>query len=471
MISEQDKLLKIIENEIKYLKDVDSLQIGVNERKEELLSKIDVKLPDTGEDFTTALEKLSSGAKHGLIGNRNPRYFGYVLAGTTLTALAADWLTSVWNQNAQVYNSSPAASIFEEIVITWLLELLSLPNDSSIGFVTGGQMANFTAINIARNTVLERIGWNFDKDGMQGAPIIFIYCADVCHGTILSAIRMNGFGEKNLVSISTDSEGRMIISDLEDKLSNHQGPKIICSQAGNVNTGSFDCFEEISKLAKQYNAWHHIDGAFGLWARVSSQFSALTKGIDKADSWTVDAHKWLSVPFDSGMIITRHKESLANIKKARCSYSGMQDDSVRDGSQWVPENSRRARGFVLYATIRNFGKKGVQEIIENNCNSARQLADRLDSITYARIVNKIHLNQVLCRLEPKGVRDLDMFHLKVAQRIQSEGTCWLGTSVWNGITVLRMSLTNIYTSAKDIQITVDSIRQAVDYVLDHDENK
>lgn len=469
MISEKDKLLKIIENSIEYLNDVDSLPIGVNESKKELISKIDTKLPENGEDFTTALEKLSSGAKSGLIGNRNPRYFGYVLAGTTPTALAADWLTSIWNQNAQVFNSSPAASIFEEVVASWLLELLSLPSDSSIGFVTGGQMANFTAINIARNAVLEQSGWDFDKNGMQGAPIVSIYCADVCHGTILSAIRMNGFGEKNIVPIPTDSEGRMILSDLKERLNKHQGPKIICSQAGNVNTGSFDSFEEISQLANDFNAWHHVDGAFGLWARTSSQFSDLTKGIDKADSWTVDAHKWLSVPFDSGMIITKHKESLANIKKARCAYSGMQDDSKRDGSQWVPENSRRARGFVLYAAIRNLGKKGIREIVENNCNSARQLAQLLDSFSDVKIVNEIHLNQVLCRLEPKGVKDLDKFNSKVARRIQDIGVCWLGTSVWNGLTVLRMSLTNIYTSTNDIKITVESIRHAVDYILEHDD--
>ena len=345
-----------------------------------------------------------------------------------------------------------------------------MPKDSSIGFVTGGQMGNFTAINIARNAVLERSGWDFDKDGMRGAPFVSVYCADVCHGTILSAIRMNGFGEKNIVPIPTDSEGRMFTSDLEDKLSRHQGPKIICSQTGNVNTGSFDSFESISKLAKQYNAWHYVDRAFGLWARVSPQFSDLTKGIDKADSWSVDAHKWLSVPFDSGMIITRHKESHANIKKARCAYSGKHVDFLRDGSQWVPENSRRARGFELYVTIRNFGKKGIQEIIENNCNSPCQLAEMLNSLAYTRIVNKIHLNQVLCRLEPKGVMDLDAFHLNVAQRIQDEGTCWLGTSIWNGETVLRMSLTNLYTSTKNIQITVDSIRQAVDYVLANDDN-
>lgn len=466
MISTKDRLLKIIESSIDYLSDVDSLPIGVNESKKELVSKIDTKLPENGEDFTTALEKLSSGAKKGLIGNRNPRYFGYVLAGTTPTALAADWLTSIWNQNAQVFNSSPAASIFEEIVASWLLDLLSLPADSSLGFVTGGQMANFTAINIARNTILEQSGWDFDIYGMQGAPFVSIYCADVCHGTILSAIRMNGFGEKNIVPISTDSEGRMIVTDLEDKLSKHQEPKIICSQAGNVNTGSFDSFEEISRLANKYKAWHHVDGAFGLWARASHQFSNLTLGVDKADSWTVDAHKWLSVPFDSGMIITKHKESLSNIKKARCAYSGLQDDSKRDGSQWVPENSRRARGFVLYASIRNLGKRGIQEIVENNCSLARQLAKMLESVSYVRIVNEIHLNQVLCRLEPSGVDDLDAFQCKVAQRIQDEGICWLGTSVWNGMTVLRMSLTNMYTSAEDIKITVDSIRKAVDYVLE-----
>lgn len=460
---------KVADQAIGFLNEVDSAPIGVLKSKEEILNQIDTVLPVQGEDPLIALTKLSDGVKAGLLGNRNPRFFGFVMAGTSPTSLAADWLTSAWNQCAFMYNSSPAAAIFEEVVMAWLLELLYLPKDSAIGFVSGGQMANFTAINIARNTILEKSGWDFDKNGMQGAPLISIYCADVCHGTLLSSIRMNGFGENNIIKIDTDSEGRMIIADLEKKLKNKNGPKIICSQAGNVNTGSFDSFEEIAVLSQKHNAWHHIDGAFGLWARVTPQFSGLTKGIEKADSWTVDAHKWLSVPFDSGMIITRHKESLAAIKKARCAYSGKQDDSLRDCSQWGPENSKRARGFVLYATIRNFGKKGIQEIIERNCNLANNLAEKLNSLPYASILNKIHLNQVLCHLKHEGVNDSELFHQKVAKRIQEEGSCWLGTSVWNGLTVLRISITNFITSTEDIQITVDSIRQAVDFVLEHDD--
>lgn len=461
-------LSEVVEQTIRYLKEVDSVPIGVNKSKDELLSRIDTKLPIKGEDALVALAKLNDGVKAGLLGNQNPRFFGFVMGGISPSALAADWLTSAWNQCAFMYNSSPAAALFEEIVMSWLLELLSLPKDSAVGFVTGGQMANFTAINIARNTILERFGWDFEKHGMQGAPLISIYCADVGHGTLLSAIRMNGFGENNIIKIDTDSEGRMIMADLEDKLQNKKGPKIICSQAGNVNTGSFDSFEEIADLAQKHNAWHHVDGAFGLWARVTPIFFELTKGIEKADSWTVDAHKWLSVPFDSGMIITRHKESLANIKKVRCAYSGKQDDSLRDCSQWGLENSKRARGFVLYATIRNFGKEGIQEIIEKNCDLARQLSGMLDSLPYTSVLNKIHLNQVLCHLKPEGVSNLDLFHEKVAKRIQEEGTCWLGTSVWKGLTVLRMSITNLFTSVEDIRITVASIRQAVDYVLEND---
>lgn len=461
-------LSEVAKQAIGYLKNIDSAPIGVNKSKDEILSGIDTKLPVKGEDALVSLEKLSDGVRAGLLGNQNPRFFGFVMGGTSPTALAAEWLTTVWNQCAFMYNSSPAAAIFEEIVMSWLLELLVLPKDSSIGFVTGGQMANFTAINIARNTVLERCDWDFNKNGMQGAPLISIYCADVCHGTLLSAFRMNGFGENNIIKIDTDSEGRMIVTDLEEKLKSSTGPKIICSQAGNVNTGSFDSFEEIADLAQKHNAWHHVDGAFGLWARVTPVFSEITKGMEKADSWTVDAHKWLSVPFDSGMIITKHKESLATIKKVRCTYSGKQDDSLRDCSQWGPENSKRARAFVLYATIRNFGKEGIQEIIKKNCDLARQLAEMLDSISYASVLNKVHLNQVLCHLKPEGVNDLDLFHQKVAKRIQQEGSCWLGTSVWKGLTVLRISITNLYTSAEDIQLTFDSIRNAVEYVLKND---
>ncbi len=458
----------VSEQAIEFLNGINSVPIGVTKSKDEILSRIDTKLPIQGEDVSVSLAKLSDGVKAGLIGNQTPRFFGFVMGGTSTAAIAADWLTSAWNQCAFMYNSSPSAAIFEEVVMGWLLDLLSLPKDSSIGFVTGGQMANFTAINIARNTILEKYGWDFDKNGLQGAPFISIYVASVCHGTLLSAIRMNGFGENNIVKIETDAEGQMIVSDLEEKHKGNSGPKIICSQAGNVNTGSFDSFEEIASLAKEHNVWHHVDGAFGLWARVTPRYSGLTEGIEKADSWTVDAHKWLSVPFETGMIITRHKESLASIKKVRCAYSGKQDDSLRDCSQWGPENSKRSRAFVLYATIRNLGKEGIQEIIERNCDQAIQLSDMLDSLPYASIVNKIHLNQVLCRLNPEGVTDLDLFHQKVAKRTQEEGTCWLGTSVWGGLTVLRVSITHLYTSAEDIQITFEAIKRAVDYMLENE---
>lgn len=448
-----------------YFELLQDTSIGVTSSIEEIKSSVDSDLPNEGEEPLTVIKKLISSVKKGLIHSQSSRYFGFVIGGSTPTSIAADWLTSVWDQNAQVYNTSPAASIIEDIVAQWILELLNLPKESSVGFVTGGQMANFTALNVARNTMLEKFGWDVELNGLQGSPHLNIIVSDSCHGTIHSAIRMIGLGKKNIKSVSSDLQGRINIDSLKDELNNCNGPIIICAQAGNVNTGAFDSFEEIMSLAKQHDAWVHVDGAFGLWACASPRLSHLVTGIEKADSWTVDAHKWLNVPYDSGIVIIRDFQNHRKLKTVQCSYAGSHIDGYRDCSQWVPENSRRARGFVLYAALRNLGRVGLRQIIDNSCFIANEFARQLADLPNVRVLNKVVLNQILFRVEPILDCDTNSFNRNVSKRIQEEGLSWIGTTEWLGETAMRISISNWSTTKDDVDRTIRSIKNSIENEL------
>jgi len=452
---------RILKTITEYNRTLSSAKVGVMDPVEKLLELLDANLPEEGETPEIAIQRLITGVEKGLIHSKNPRYFGFVIGGSSPTATAADFLTSLWDQNAQVYQSSPAAAIIEDIVAKWILDLLDLPENSGVGFVTGAQMANFTALSVARNHVLKRYDWDFDNYGLQGAPHIHILCGENCHGTIHSAIRMLGLGKKNIHIVSSDSQGRMLSCNLKEKLESIKGPTIICAQAGNVNTGAFDPFVEIYKIAQKHNAWVHVDGAFGLWARVSSRHKDLVYGIEKMDSWTIDAHKWLNIPYDSGMVIIKNREAHSHLKTARCTYAGQAEISKRDGFQWVPENSRRARGFVLYAAMRNFGRRGISRIIENGVEMARIFAVKLSQIPEVKILNEVILNQILCRLEPHSVINTDQFNEAVSMRIQKEGICWIGTTHWNGDIALRISISNCDTTEDDINQSLESIKKSI----------
>jgi glutamate/tyrosine decarboxylase-like PLP-dependent enzyme len=453
--------MKVAQIATQYCDEVKDMQVGVSASHDELSLLVDSVLPDEGETPNAAIQTLIASVEKGLIKSTHPRYFGFVIGGSTPTSTAADWLTSIWDQNAQVYNTSPAASIIEAVVAKWLLDLLTLPKDAGVGFVTGAQMANFTALSVAKNAVLQKLGWNVELNGLQDAPHINVICGECCHGSIHSALRLMGLGQKNIRSVRADEQGRIDLDQLKKTLEVCHGPTILCAQAGNVNTGAFDSFAEIAVLAKEYDAWLHIDGAFGLWANASPRFKHLVLGVDGANSWATDAHKWLNVPYDSGIVIIRDREMHRGLKTARCAYAGPANDDCRDGSQWVPENSRRARGFVLYAALRNLGRKGVRHLVENCCDMAQEFASQFAELPYARILNDVVLNQVLCRLEPESISDRDAFNTAVASRIQQKGTCWLGTTQWHGLTALRISVSNHLTTKEDISQSMTSIRNAI----------
>lgn len=458
----KELFMNLAQEAIRYRENIPHLPVGVSMSRDELISLVNTDLPDDGETPDTAIQTLITSVEKGLINSASPRYFGFVVGGSTPVSVAADWLTSVWDQNAQVYATSPAASVIEDVVAQWLLELLGLPQKSSIGFVTGTQMANFTALTIARNVTLQNHGWDIDANGLQGSPHINIVCGECCHATVHSAIHMMGLGTKNVRLVQADAEGRMKLDAFRQTLDTCTGPTIVCVQAGNVNTGAFDPIAEIIALTKKRNIWVHVDGAFGLWAGASPRFKHLVASIEEADSWSTDAHKWLNVPYDSGIVVVRVSEAHRSLKTARCAYAGPTNTTRRDGSQWVPENSRRARGFVLYATLRNLGKKGVRQIIENCCDLAQTFASELSRIPNMRILNQVALNQVLFRIEPKEIADMDTFNASVASRIQQDGICWVGTTQWHGQTALRISVSNWATTSADVQQSIESLVNSIE---------
>ncbi len=446
---------------IHYRETVDEIPVAGTATRAELAAHLDQHLPEIGESPGAALRALVNGVEGGLVHSANPRYFGFVMGESTPVSIAADWLTSAWNQNAQVYLTSPAAALVEEVVASWLLDLLGLPGNASVGFVTGTQMAHFTALSVARNTLLARCGWDVDAGGLQGAPHIDVVCGECCHATIHSAIRMMGLGTRNIRTVAADEEGRMRADAFQRALDECSGPTIVCLQAGNVNTGSFDPFAELIPMAREHGAWVHVDGAFGLWAAASPRDRWLTAGMEAADSWATDAHKWLNVPYDSGMVIIRDAAAHRGLKTARCAYTGLENALNRDGSLWVPENSRRARAFVLYAALRAFGRQGVAQIVEHCCDMARASSRRLASLPGAHILNQVVLNQVVCRFDAPENADPGVFHTSVARRLQSEGDCWIGTTVWRGQPALRISVSNGATVLADVETTVQCVGRAV----------
>lgn len=366
------------------------------------------------------------------------------------------------DQNAQVYGTSPAAAVIEDVVAKWVLELLGLPASASVGFVTGAQMANFTALTVARNKVLTDQGWDFDSQGLQGAPHLRVLCSAACHGTVRSAIRLMGLGSQNIQTVAADEEGRMDAKAFEHTLKAYGGPTIVCAQAGNVNTGAFDPIADIAAMARARGAWLHVDGAFGMWAAASPSLRHLVTGLELADSWATDAHKWLNVPYDSGLVIVRQPETHLQLKVEQCSYAGTTRVGHRNGSEWVPENSRRARGFVLYASLRCLGKSGVRRIIENSCEMAGLFATELIKLPDVQVLNKVVLNQLLFRIISTSVSEDNDFHSSIAQRIQQTGVCWIGTTLWGGQTVLRISVSNWATTAADVRMSVECIKEAIE---------
>ncbi|MDP9192692.1 MAG: pyridoxal-dependent decarboxylase [Acidobacteriota bacterium] len=451
-ILDEALLRRVHEHAAAYLRLIAERHSGAEATRDELLSALRTSLNDHGDDPAAVLDALALQGERGTMGSAGPRYFGFVIGGTLPVALAADWLTSAWDQNPGIYATSPIMSVIEDVAREWLLELFDLPRTSSLGFVTGCQMAHFTGLAAARHGVLRRAGWDVEADGLAGAPRIHLITSAEAHVTVDVAMRYLGFGTRALLRVETDGQGRMRADRLRRLLDNLHGPIIICAQAGNVNTGSFDPLREIAEAAQEHGAWLHVDGAFGLWARASKELRPLADGIELADSWATDAHKWLNVPYDCGVVITRHPEDHRASMTSTAAYLVQTRGVERDAVDWVPEFSRRGRGVPVYAAIRALGRSGVEALIDKNCANARQMAGILRRDPRVQILNDVVLNQVLVRFG----NDDDLTRAVIAG-VQEEGTCWLGGTTWQDLAAMRISFSNWATNEDDVTRSGEAI--------------
>ena len=434
---------------------------------EKLRAALGGPLPDGPQDEISVVESLARGVEPGLVGSAGPRYFGFVVGGSVPAALAADWLTSAWDQNTGLYVLSPAAAVAEEVAGTWLIDLFGLPVGSSVGFTTGATMASFTALAAARHAVLERAGWKIEDDGYVGAPPIAVVVSEESHVTIFASLQMLGLGRARVHKVAVDRQGRMRTDALRETLARIDGPTIVCAQAGNVNTGAFDPLPEIVEAVRSMpNAWLHVDGAFGLWAAAVPELRGLVAGIDGADSWTTDSHKWLNVPYDSGIVICRDPKPHHAAMTLGAAYYVETAGGERDNYNWVPESSRRARGFPVYAALQSLGRAGLAAVIGGNAAIARRMADRLAEAPGVVILNDVVLNQVLVRFTPPGSLEeagagpdaaVDDFNRRVIAAVQADGTCWLGGTTWHGMAAMRISVSNWSTTEADADISVEAI--------------
>ncbi|HEV1286445.1 MAG TPA: aminotransferase class V-fold PLP-dependent enzyme [Bryobacteraceae bacterium] len=395
-------------------------------------------------DPSELIAQLDNCGSPATIASTGPRYFGFVTGGSLPAAMAANWLAGAWDQNAALFAQSPVASRIEEIASGWLLDVLALPNACGIGFVTGATMANFTALAAARHALLSRAGWDVEERGLFGAPEITVVVGAEVHASMMKALSMLGFGRKRVVTVPADDQGRMIVS-LVPRL---DGRTLVAIQAGNVNTGAFDPAAEICTRARENGAWVHVDGAFGLWAAAAPERAHLVTGFAEADSWATDCHKWLNVPYDSGLAIVRDPEHLRAAMTVRAAY--LQMGEHREPWQYTPEASRRARGIEIWAALRSLGRSGLAEMIERNCRLASRFADGFREAGFP-VLNDVVLNQVLV-----SFGDAEKTRRVIAE-VQREGTCWCGGTEWHSHTAMRISVSSWATTAEDVDRSLCAI--------------
>ncbi len=426
--------------------------MGAEAGLDELRSRLGRPLSDQGEDPREVIADLARDVEGGLVASGGPRYFGFVVGGALPAAIAADWLTSAWDQNTGGYVVAPALSVAEEAAAGWVKTLLGLPPAASVGFVTGCQMAHFTCLAAARHAVLAKRGWDVEADGLCGAPEVRVIAGEQAHVTVMVACRLLGLGGGRLRLVPSDDQGRMLTGELEGALREHDGPTIVCTQAGEINTGAFDPIGEIADLCRQAGAWCHVDGAFGLWAAASPGRRHLLDGFEHADSWATDAHKWLNVPYDCGIAVVAHHAAHKAAMTSSSAYIPSHADDVPWGLDWTPEFSRRARGVPVYAALRALGRAGVADLIDDSCECAAQMAKRLGTADGVEVLNDVVLNQVLVRFD-----DDDATTNSVIERVQKEGTCWLSGSTFREKAVMRISVVGWRTTPEDIDRSADAI--------------
>jgi glutamate/tyrosine decarboxylase-like PLP-dependent enzyme len=417
---------------VRYLESLEERRVSPTDDAVAALKAFDVPLQDEPMDAERVIEQLDAIGSPATMAMAGPRFFGFVIGGSLPVALAANWLASAWDQNTGLYISTPVTSALEEVALTWLLDALRLPAECAGAFVTGTTVAHITALAAARHAVLARVGWDVEANGLFGAPPI-------------KALGVIGLGRSRVVKVPVDDQGRMRAKALPGI----SGPTIVCVQAGNVNSGAFDPIDEIGPPARAEGAWVHVDGAFGLWARVSPRLAHLANGVEHADSWATDGHKWLNVPYDSGIAFVRDGSALSKAMAVTAEYLPT-ETAHRNPSDYTPELSRRARGVDIWAAMRSLGRTGLAELIERNCRQAGRFAEALAQAGF-EVLNDVVLNQVVVSFgEPDETR-------RVIAAIQRDGTMWAGETVWQGRTAMRISVSSWATTDADVERCIATI--------------
>jgi glutamate/tyrosine decarboxylase-like PLP-dependent enzyme len=440
-----DELLKsAAARSARYLRATRDRRVFPDEAALEQLSRLGGELPQEGQAAEDVLALLDEAGSPATVVNSGGRYFGFVQGGTLPAALAANWLAGAWDQNAGLRIETPVGVYLEEVCLSWLRDIFDLPPETGVGFVTGATMANFTGLLAARHAVLERAGWNVERDGLFGASPITVVVGDEVHASLLRALAMLGLGSARVIRVPADAQGRMMANSLP----RIEPPAIVCIQAGNVNTGACDPAAEICDRAHEAGAWVHVDGAFGLWAAADPERRHLVKGFNEADSWATDCHKWLNVPYDSGLIFVRRPETLEGALQFSAAY--LASDNAREPMRFTPEMSRRARGVEVWAALRSLGRRGLAEMIERTCRHASTFASRLQAAGYD-VLNDVVLNQVLVSFGD------DAKTRQVIAGVQNDGTCWCGGTVWHGRAAMRISISSWATTDDDVEKSIAAI--------------
>ncbi len=431
-----------------YLEGLRERAVAPSHKAIEGLNRFDEPLPESPTDPGEVIRLLDSIGSPATTAMAGPRFFGFVIGGSLPASLAANWLAGAWDQNSAYFSPTPATATLEQVALRWLLDLFGLPPDAAGAFVTGATLANFSALAAARHAVLSRAGWNVEADGLIGAPPVTLIIGEEAHPTVFKSLGLLGLGRNRVVRVPVDSQGRM----RADAVPRIAGPTIICTQAGNVNTGAFDPVGDVCARVQGDGAWVHVDGAFGLWAMASPALRHLTNGIDKADSWATDGHKWLNVPYDSGVALVREAESLRSAMAITAEYLPPEGPE-RNPSHFTPELSRRGRGVDVWAALKSLGRSGTAEMIERCCRHARSFAEGLRAAG-GEILNDVVLNQVLV-----GFGDSEMTN-RVIAAIQEDGTCWCGGTVWQGRTAMRISVCGWSTTDEDMEKSLQAMIRA-----------
>ncbi len=447
----EEPLARALQHARDWLQTEQGRRIGPVVGIDEVLRSLKSELPQEGTNAATVVDDLARAVEPGLMAMGSGRFFGWVIGGTMPAAMAADWLVSAWDQNAGMRFATPGVVAVEEVAANWILNLLGLPTEAEVGFVTGATMANFTGLAAARQHVLTKRGWDLNRNGLNGAPPVTVFVGEERHATVDLALRYLGLGTPT--PVATDEQGRIRPDALAEQLKQTVGPTIVALQAGNLHSGAFDPFIESIDLAHQHDAWVHVDGAFGLWAAATPSLRHLTSGVGQADSWATDAHKTLNTPYDCGIAIVRHPAAVRSALGTSASYL-IADESHSDPHEVTPELSRRARGVPVWAALLSLGRNGVIELINRLATRAQQLADGIKTIPGARIVNDVVYTQVCVAFET------DERTREVTRRLLANGVVWMSGSHWRGQDVLRVSVSNWSTDDDDVVSSIAAVRQA-----------